>query len=54
VNDHFEAGIHEVVWNGRDDSGQSVGSGVYFYRMVVWDEMNATSRSETRKMLLLK
>jgi hypothetical protein len=26
----LEAGIHEVVWNGRDDAGASVPSGVYF------------------------
>ena len=27
------AGMHEVVWDGRDDSGQRVGSGVYLYRL---------------------
>lgn len=27
------AGVHEVVWDGTDDAGQRVGSGVYFVRL---------------------
>jgi len=27
------AGVHKVVWNGCDDDGRSVGSGVYFCRL---------------------
>jgi len=44
----YEAGVHNVVWNGRDDNGRSVGNGVYFYRMVA-DEYRGV-----RKMVLLK
>jgi len=44
----FEAGYHDVIWNGRDDRGQSVGSGVYFYRMV------AGENTAVGRMLLLK
>jgi hypothetical protein len=27
------AGPHGVVWDGRDDAGRTVASGVYFYRL---------------------
>jgi len=42
------AGVHAVRWNGRDDSGQPVSSGVYFYRM------KSSNFDQTRKMVLLK
>ena len=30
---HVEAGVHEAVWDGRDDAGRAVASGVYVYRL---------------------
>jgi hypothetical protein len=48
VDDIFTTGDHSVVWNGTDDKGRSVGSGVYFYRMSTGDF------TETRKMVLIK
>jgi flagellar hook assembly protein FlgD len=40
--------VHEATWNGLDDAGQPVSSGVYFYKL--------TSKGfvKTRKMVLLK
>lgn len=32
VDQQFPAGVHTVRWNGRNDQGQTVGSGVYFWR----------------------
>jgi hypothetical protein len=32
------AGGHEVVWNGDDDAGRMVSSGLYFYALQVGDE----------------
>jgi hypothetical protein len=43
-----QGGDHVVVWHGRDDAGRPVGSGVYFYRLVVGSE------SVERKMVMLK
>jgi len=48
VNDIREAGVHQVVWNGKDATGRDVSSGVYFYRMVSGDFENV------RKMILMK
>jgi len=48
VSGVYEAGVHNVVWNGVSDDGRSVGSGVYFYRMV------SDGYTGVKKMLLLK
>jgi hypothetical protein len=42
------AGYLDLVWNGRDHTGRSVGSGVYFYRV------SAGEFNQVRKMVLLK
>ncbi len=42
------SGINEVVWNGRNESGKSVASGIYFYRM------QANDFEKTYKMVLMK
>ena len=48
--DKFQnSGNYEVVWNGKDDSGNSVDSGVYFCQL-----KTANGYSRTRKLLLLK
>ena len=48
VSGYTQAGDHEVVWDGRDDSGRQVASGVYLYRLQAGDIV------ETRRMVLLK
>ena len=43
-----EAGTHTASWDGRDGAGNSVSSGVYFYRLT------AGTRTIMRKAVLLK
>ena len=43
-----QAGTYQVIWNGTNDSGRQVSSGVYFYRM------QAGEFVQTRKMVLVK
>jgi hypothetical protein len=43
-----EAGDHQVVWDGKNETGEAVASGVYFYRLT------ADKYTDTKKMMLLK
>jgi len=42
------SGNHSIVWDGHDDIGREVNSGIYFYRMV------SGEYTSVRKMILLK
>ena len=35
TNQHYEAGSHIVVWNGRDDADRTLPSGAYFAQIKV-------------------
>jgi hypothetical protein len=48
VNSDVKAGRHEVVWDGRNELGTQVASGVYLYRIT------AGSFVSTMKMMMLK
>lgn len=48
VNSKYEAGKYIVDWNGTNNSGSAVSSGVYFYRIVT------SNYIATKKMILLK
>ncbi len=48
VRQELTAGEHTAVWNGADDDGLSVASGVYVYRL------SAEGQVASRKMTLLK
>ena len=48
VDKGLPLGSYQATWNGRDEKGNDLPSGVYFYRL------NARGLSTTRKMVLLK
>jgi hypothetical protein len=48
IDQNMDAGSHRTMWNGRDNSGQTVSSGVYFYHIQA-DGFNAT-----KKMVMMK
>jgi len=48
VNGTTPAGDHSVVWNGTDDSGRNLPSGVYFYRL------STPEKTTTLKMVMVK
>lgn len=48
IDSDLAAGDHFVVWNGQDESGARVASGIYLFRFV------AADHHVTKKMILLK
>jgi hypothetical protein len=48
VDDFFTVGEHSVVWDGTDESGRNVSSGIYFYKMKTDNQL------QTKKMILMK
>ncbi len=48
VDEVRSAGVHRVTWDGRDNSGKQVASGIYLYRLTAGDF------AATKKMMLLK
>ncbi|MCD6176904.1 MAG: T9SS type A sorting domain-containing protein, partial [Candidatus Cloacimonetes bacterium] len=52
INENMQVGYHSIVWNGQDDSGKSLPSGVYFnYFNADSDGGDYTS---VKKIILLK
>jgi len=48
IDGKIDAGFHSTVWNGKDDNGKNVASGIYLYRF------KTTGIDQTKKMMLIK
>ncbi|MDP8269336.1 MAG: FlgD immunoglobulin-like domain containing protein [Candidatus Tenebribacter davisii] len=48
LREHLAEGKYSVVWNGKDDRGKSVSSGIYYYRL------SSGNFQQARKMILMK
>ena len=55
VTETESAGLHYMQWDGLDNSGRSVVSGMYFYRIEVKEnQLRQRSYVDMKKMLLIK
>jgi len=48
VSKEFEAGYHKAIWKGRNENGENVGSGLYFY------QLKAGKNVINKKMILIR
>lgn len=48
VDSEVEAGYYKAIWDGRDEGGKEVTSGIYFYRI------QAGNYTSTKKMILIR
>lgn len=48
VSDKLDAGNHTIVWDGKDDGNNDVGSGVYLYKL------QTPNHYEARRMIMVK
>jgi len=53
VNKKQKGGRYEVSWDGKDGGGGEVGSGIYFYQLMVRTQKGGVAQ-KTRKLLLLR
>lgn len=56
VNEQREAGTHSVIWDGRDNRGNAVSTGAYYYQVRVADPSAGSGQGfvQAKRMLLLK
>jgi flagellar hook assembly protein FlgD len=48
VNEVKDAGAYSAVWDGRNEGGANVASGIYFYKM------ETSGFSATKKLVMLR
>ena len=48
INENMRAGDHEAFWDGRNNAGLEVNSGMYISKLI------SGEKSDSRKMLLIK
>jgi len=54
VNEKKNPGYYTVHWDGRDDQGQRVSPGIYFYRIQIHTDLETSDYMSVRKMILMR
>ncbi|MEX0735956.1 MAG: LamG-like jellyroll fold domain-containing protein [Bacteroidota bacterium] len=56
VSTGLKDGFHSVTWDGRDENGRHLSSGVYLCQMIAWRETDGQQKNfaDTRKLILNK
>jgi len=52
VNHQHQAGYHAVMWNGQNDHGVPVATGMYIYRITA--ESEAGNFVSVKKLIMMK
>ena len=53
-NTTLDAGTYSMKWNGTDDAGKQLGSGIYFAKLTASSTDGKSNFVQTRKLLLMK
>ncbi len=54
VQNTIEPGFHDALWNGKDDKGNPVPTGMYIYRFSAFSEESETQFHKSNKLVLIK
>ncbi len=54
TNEVLDAGVYNALWNGRNDAGVQVASGIYFYRIEAKATNSGATFTSLKKAMLLK
>ncbi len=47
-------GLHGIPWDGRDDDGDAIANGLYFYELTVWDGSGRKAGSVLEKVVRVR
>ncbi|MCB9211854.1 MAG: gliding motility-associated C-terminal domain-containing protein, partial [Ignavibacteriales bacterium] len=48
INNYKQPGNYSIIWDGKNNKGEMVSSGIYYYRLI------QINNSKTKKMILLQ
>ncbi|MGH7454329.1 MAG: FlgD immunoglobulin-like domain containing protein, partial [bacterium] len=54
VDGEMTAGRHRIYWNGKNQAGSSIASGIYLYQIVARGRNGEAAFTQTKRMTLLK